>query len=66
MTNVAVNCSIVLGFLYQTVNQTASSYQLLSYGISAGTGSLVPFGTPLVTIHLRQAGRWWPRRGAVF
>jgi len=49
VTTVAVNCSIVLGFLYQTVNQTASSYQLLSYGISAGTGSLVPFGTQLVT-----------------
>lgn len=52
VTNVAVNCSIVLGFLYQTANtgnQTQVSYQLLSYGISQGTGALVPFGTPLVT-----------------
>jgi len=52
VTNVAVNCSIVLGFLYQTANtaiQTQASYQLLSYGISQGTGALVPFGTPLVT-----------------
>ena len=47
MTNVAVNCPIVLGFLYQTANtanQTQVSYQLLSYGISQGTGALVPSG----------------------
>jgi len=52
VTTVAINCSIVLGFLYQTANtanQTQARYQLLSYGISAGTGSLVAFGTPLVT-----------------
>lgn len=52
VANVAVSCSIVLGFLYQTANtanQTQASYQLLSYGISQGTGALVPFGTPLVT-----------------
>lgn len=50
VTNVAVNCSIVLGFLYQTAvqNASASSYQLLSYGISSGSGALLPFGTPLV------------------
>jgi hypothetical protein len=52
VTGVAVNCSIVVGFVYQTANttnQTQSSYQLLSYGISSGTGALVGFGTPLVT-----------------
>jgi 6-phosphogluconolactonase (cycloisomerase 2 family) len=50
VTNVAVNCSIVVGFLYQTVNtviQTQATYQLLSYGISQGTGALLLFGTPI-------------------
>jgi|HubBroStandDraft_1064217.scaffolds.fasta_scaffold58053_1 6-phosphogluconolactonase len=45
VTNVAINCSVVVGFLYEVTYNN----QLLSYGISAGTGAPVPFGTPLAT-----------------
>jgi 6-phosphogluconolactonase (cycloisomerase 2 family) len=45
VTNVAVQCSPLVAFLYQTT----SANQLLSYSISAGTGALVPLGSPLAT-----------------
>jgi len=45
VTDVAINCSNVDGFLYQIT----FSNQLFSYGLSAGTGVPVPFGTPLAT-----------------
>jgi len=45
VTNVAIDCSIVVGFLYQIT----FSNQLFSFGLSAGTGVPVPFGTPLAT-----------------
>ena len=45
VTNVAINCSMVVGFLYEIT----FSNQLFSFGIDAGTGVPVPFGTPLAT-----------------
>lgn len=55
VSNVAITCSIVAGFLYQTASQTPGGNQLLSYGISPGTGALVPFGTPQVSESLLSA-----------
>src|SRR5579862_1842841 len=43
VSNVSIDCSIVVGFVYQTTGNN----QLFSYGISSGTGALVQFGTPL-------------------
>jgi 6-phosphogluconolactonase len=45
VTNVTVTCSIVEGFLYQATYTS----QLNSYGITAGSGALVQFATPLTT-----------------
>jgi 6-phosphogluconolactonase (cycloisomerase 2 family) len=44
VSSVVINCSTVLGFLYETVGN-----QILSYGISPGTGAPVPFGVPVAT-----------------
>ena len=61
VTSVAINCSIVIGFLYQTFQYSAAQQasdqpgQLLSYGISSGTGALVPFGSALPTSPLPTA-----------
>lgn len=46
VTNVSVNCSAVIGFLYQIDNQ---NNQIESYGISAGTGLPIAFGSPVAT-----------------
>jgi 6-phosphogluconolactonase (cycloisomerase 2 family) len=42
VSNVAINCSTFVGFLYETVGN-----QILSYGISPGTGAPVLFGVPV-------------------
>jgi 6-phosphogluconolactonase len=44
--NVTIDCSTVVGFLYVG---DGSSNAIISYGISAGTGAPVAFGTPLAT-----------------
>jgi len=41
ITNVVINCSAVIGFLYQL-----GPDQIYSYGISADTGLLIAFGPP--------------------
>jgi len=44
IANVVINCSAVIGFLYQL---SPNQNQIYPYGISAGTGLLIAFGTPV-------------------
>lgn len=46
VTNVAIQCSTVVGFLYAAM---APNSELLSYGITPGTGSPIAFGAPIAT-----------------
>jgi 6-phosphogluconolactonase (cycloisomerase 2 family) len=46
VTNISVGCSIVTGFLYSA---TGPSNQILTFGISAGAGTLLPTGAPVAT-----------------
>lgn len=47
VTNVTIDCSTMAGFLYQLSAGTAD--RIYSYGISTGTGQLIPFGQPTAT-----------------
>jgi 6-phosphogluconolactonase (cycloisomerase 2 family) len=44
--DVRVDCAIVLGFVYGT---GSIANQVVTYGISSGTGALLPLGTPVAT-----------------
>ena len=44
VTDVAISCSTVIGFLYQLGNN-----EINSYGIATGTGIPIPFGSTLAT-----------------
>jgi len=59
VTNVAVNCAKMIGFMYQAqgfVAQTQVSDEIFSYGIAAGSGALLPLGNPIVSGS--QPGSW--------
>lgn len=46
VTDISVGCSIVAGFLYSAAGP---NNQILTFGISAGTGTLLPTGAPVAT-----------------
>jgi 6-phosphogluconolactonase (cycloisomerase 2 family) len=49
VTDVTVSCSTVIGFLYQLSTGSENLNEVYSYGISTGTGLLIPFGSPVAT-----------------